>query len=334
MNTFMNFFHNPFHPRSAIRATIPFLASALSGLIFLSPGVQAQSLSGIKIGDNISNSSSIGMKPVAQNQSGLYTMRRWTLADGNDLSITAERKSGRIVYAESNWGGGSGGRAADFPGFVYGKTTLEDIMNEAGDRGFAYQQRMIAETRDGIVLFTSYEVEGSPGLVATFVTKMSRKDADRFKRTKNFDFSKVARLDSIILADVNYLDTIWGDEKVGGKGATPIRWEQSRMPFEGIWAETEAECKDKEGPNSRTVIDLRNMVNGKKTPLFDRYENHCRIDDMIPGGSDIVLKVACYEFWENFTKDEDRQDGLIKLSARSAPLLEIDGRKFQLCKKF
>jgi hypothetical protein len=314
--------------RRAAGAAIPVITSLFFGL-----GAQAQSLSGIKIGDNIASSSSIGMKPVVQNQSGPYLMRRWKLADGNDLSITAERQTGKIVYAETNWGGGTGGRAADFPGFVYGKTTLEDIRNEMDGNGFAYKERMFAETRDGLVLFNSYEVEGSPGLVATFVTKISRKDADRFKRTKNFDLGKTARLDSIILADVNYLDAIWGDEKLKAESTTPIRWEQSRMAFEGIWAQTQAECKDEEGPNSRTVIDLRNMVNGKKTPLFDQYENHCKIADIIPGGIDIVLKVSCYEFWEKFEKDQDRQDGLIKLSARSAPLLEIEGKKYQLCKK-
>lgn len=317
-----------FTVRQISAAFIPTIASLL-----VSFNVQAQSLSGLKIGDNISASARIGLKPVAENQSGPFIMRRWTFPDGNDLSITAHRQSGKIIYAESNWGGRTSGRAADFPGFMYGKTTLSEIRQEFGSNGFAYKEHMFAETPDGLALFNSYEVEGSPGLVATFVTRLSHKDTEKFKRSKNFDLGSAARLDTIILADASYLDAIWGEEKLRDKATPAIHWEQSRMPFEGVWAETEAECKDEEGPNSRTLIDLQNTIKGKKVPLFDQYENHCRIDDIIPGGADLVLKVGCYEFWENFEKDKGRQDGLIKLSARSAPLLEIDGKKYQLCKK-
>jgi len=305
--------------------------AVLAGLLLCAPA-QAQSLSGASIGGNIEAAAKeIGSKPIARETSGPFEMRKWKLADGNDLSLTAERKTGKIVYAETNWNGGVSGRTSDFPGFTYGKTTLGEIRNQFGSNGFAYQQRMFLDTPDGIVMFTSWEVEDS-GVIATFVTKMSKKDSQAFKRSKNFDIDKAAKLDTIIIANADYLDSIWGEEKHKSPDLKPIRWELSRMAFEGIWAETEAECKDEEGPNSRTLIDLQNLAKGKKLPIFDQYENHCRIEDMIPAGIDIGLKVTCFEFWEKLEKNEDGQQGLVKLSARSAPLLEIDGKKYQLCK--
>ncbi len=41
----------------------------------------------------------------------------------------------------------------------------------------------------------------------------------------NLDLNRAARLDSIILADAGYLDTIWGDGKLKDKAYKPIRWE-------------------------------------------------------------------------------------------------------------
>src|ERR1700674_2992888 len=37
--------------------------------------------------------------------------------------------------------------------------------------------------------------------------------------------------------------------------------------FEDLWAQTKEECLDEEGPNSRTLIDLSNVVRGKPAPL-------------------------------------------------------------------
>lgn len=56
--------------------------------------------------------------------------------------------------------------------------------------------------------------------------------------------------------------------------------------FEGLWAQTKEECLDEESPNSRTLIDLNNLEDGKRAPLFDRYEYHCRIEDRAIAGGD------------------------------------------------
>jgi hypothetical protein len=45
---------------------------------------------------------------------------------------------------------------------------------------------------------------------------------------------------------------------------TPLR---AAEQFEGIWAKTQAERLDEEGPNSRTLIDLGNVIDDKPAPV-------------------------------------------------------------------
>ncbi|MEI2808550.1 MAG: hypothetical protein V9G18_22175 [Albidovulum sp.] len=103
-------------------------------------------------------------------------------------------------------------------------------------------------------------------------------------------------------------------------------------PFEGVWAETQAECLDKEGPNSRTLIDLANKDKGKPLPIFDRYEWHCKVLKL--GGNDkkTTLKLRCFEFWEHLEKGTDGTDAEVALMPESKQTLRIDGKKFVRCK--
>jgi len=48
--------------------------------------------------------------------------------------------------------------------------------------------------------------------------------------------------------------------------------------WEGYWAKNRKECRYGDSPDSKTMIDLRNMENGQPAPLYDQYENHCRVD--------------------------------------------------------
>jgi hypothetical protein len=102
--------------------------------------------------------------------------------------------------------------------------------------------------------------------------------------------------------------------------------------FEGLWAKTTEECLDEDGPNSRTVIDLTNVVDGKQTPIFDQYENHCLIDRKSADGEKTSLNVTCFEFWEDFTKRVDGEKRTIKLSPGGNGRLIIDGESYVRCK--
>jgi hypothetical protein len=196
-----------------------------AGVLFGIPA-QAQSLSGIKVGEQVSSGSKLNARPLPSKSMDAHEARRWKLPDGNRLSVAADPETKRIVYAEKTWGGSANGKPADFPGFVYGQTTLADIRAHAQNNGFAFKERLIDVRPDGLALFNAYEVEGAPGLVVTFVTKLSKKDDERLRTGKaNVDINRAARLDAIILADAGYLDTIWGAAKLRGKAYKPIRWE-------------------------------------------------------------------------------------------------------------
>jgi hypothetical protein len=204
-------------------------AIAVAAGVLFGTSAQAQSLSGIKVGEAISSASKLAARPLPSKSVAPHEEQRWKLPDGNRLAVAADPETKRIVYAEKRWGGGASGKPADFPGFAYGETTLADIRAHAQNNGFAFKERLIDVRPDGLALFNAYEVEGTPGVVVTFVTKLSKKDEEHLRTGKaSVDINRAARLDAIILADAGYLDTIWGDAKLRDKRYKPIRWEPPR----------------------------------------------------------------------------------------------------------
>jgi hypothetical protein len=205
-------------------------AIAVAAGVLFGTSAQAQSLSGIKVGEEVSSVPKLDARPLPSKSVAPHEERRWKLPDGNRLSVAADPETKRIVYAEKKWSGGANGKPADFPGFIYGETTLADIRAHAQNNGFAFKEHLIDVRPDGLALFNAYEVEGAPGVVVTFVTKLSKKDDERLRSGKsNVDINHAARLDAIILADAGYLDTIWGDAKLRDKAYKPIRWEPPRQ---------------------------------------------------------------------------------------------------------
>ena len=179
----------------------------------------SQTLSGIAVGDNISAVKKLGLDPVAKNEMGPFVVMRWTLPDRNDLSVTAFRDSGEIVYVESNWGGQQSGAFSDYPGFTYGNTTLTDIRAKFRTNGFAYKERgAVAEVPDGVLFLNSFEVNEKPDLPAPFITKVSRKNLD----PKNP--AAAAKLDTIIIGSKRYLDVVWGEDKAYDSNYRKIDW--------------------------------------------------------------------------------------------------------------
>ena len=108
----------------------------------------------------------------------------------------------------------------------------------------------------------------------------------------------------------------------------PLRASES---FEGVWAKTQAECRDEEGPNSRTLIDLGHTIDGKPTPIFDQYEHHCRIDRKSSAGGGTSLAATCFEFWEDFAKGVEGRKTTIKLAPAPRSALKIDGTLYRRC---
>jgi len=102
-------------------------------------------------------------------------------------------------------------------------------------------------------------------------------------------------------------------------------------PFEGVWARTGKECRDQDGPTSRTLIDLGNVIAGKPVPIFDQYENHCRIGRKTAAGGVTSLAATCFEFWEDFTKGVGARKVTIRLAPGPDGTLRIDGKLYRRC---
>lgn len=104
-------------------------------------------------------------------------------------------------------------------------------------------------------------------------------------------------------------------------------------PFDGLWASAKKDCRDNDGPDRKTMIDLDNVIKGKPAPLVDRYENHCRIDRKTPAGNGLVLSATCFEFWDDYTKGVNGSKVTIKLAPGANGTIKIDGKSYLLCKR-
>lgn len=102
--------------------------------------------------------------------------------------------------------------------------------------------------------------------------------------------------------------------------------------FEGKWAQTRKECRDVDGPNSRTLIDLANKENGKAAPLFDQYEHHCWIERVSRSGAAAKLSLRCFEFWDDYRANKNSRRETAKLSSLGKDRLRIDGKSYLRCR--
>jgi hypothetical protein len=196
------------------------LLSIISFIVFVSIGVNAQDLSGIHVGDNISAAIRLHGS-FSTSQAGPFMARKWKLADGNDLSVTATA-GGTVMYVETDWRGNQGGSYSDFPGFYYGRTTLVEIRKRLGSNGFTFNDRIASPGPDGsIVMFNSYEIIGLDNTIVTFVTKIDRKD---FPAARAAGPGLYAKLVGVVLGYPEYLRNIWGSQLTFDPAYQKIQW--------------------------------------------------------------------------------------------------------------
>jgi hypothetical protein len=190
---------------------VSILFSALA-VAMIGSAAHAQSVSSLHVGDDLAAAAAVvakgGLEPIAQEDLGAYVAVKWRLPDSNEVSVTASRDTEKIVHVEANWGRDRNATFTDVPGLLFGTTTLNDIRRRFANNGFAYQNwRSTAQTDDGMIAMNSYEIADSH-LVVTFITRM---DPGALKGPKNI--GTALKLDTIIVADADYLDTIWGKGK-------------------------------------------------------------------------------------------------------------------------
>ena len=103
--------------------------------------------------------------------------------------------------------------------------------------------------------------------------------------------------------------------------------------FDGLWATSKKDCRNQDGPDSKTFIDLENVIKGKPAPLVDSYENHCRVDRTTPAGDGLVLSTTCFEFWDDYNKGENGRKVTIRLLSGPKDTIKIDGKSYLLCQR-
>jgi len=108
--------------------------------------------------------------------------------------------------------------------------------------------------------------------------------------------------------------------------AAPEKWE-------GYWAKTRKECRYSDGPDSKTMIDLRNVENGKPAPLYDQYENHCRIDSHATKGNATKLKLTCFEFWDDYRAKKNPRRDTVAITPLDQDRIHINGAAYIRCRK-
>ncbi len=106
----------------------------------------------------------------------------------------------------------------------------------------------------------------------------------------------------------------------------------ARDPWEGLWATSAKECLDPEGPNRNTYIDTKFRDRDKIKSLFDQYEHHCKIDDMITSGLKISLTMTCYEMWENFQNEQEGFPETAQIEFIKYGSIRINGEQYDRCR--
>lgn len=103
--------------------------------------------------------------------------------------------------------------------------------------------------------------------------------------------------------------------------------------WEGYWAKNRKECRPSDGPDSKTMIDLKNAENGKPAPLYDQYENHCRIDSHATRGNATTLKLTCFEFWDDYKARKNPRHDTINMTVLDQNSIRLNGAAYIRCRK-
>jgi hypothetical protein len=103
--------------------------------------------------------------------------------------------------------------------------------------------------------------------------------------------------------------------------------------WEGLWAKTAKECRSREGADSKTMIDVRGSEDGRPAPLYDQYENHCRIDSHATQGNVITLRLTCYEFWDDYKAKKNPRRDTVTMTPLDQQKILMNGKPYIRCKK-
>lgn len=105
-----------------------------------------------------------------------------------------------------------------------------------------------------------------------------------------------------------------------------------RAAWEGYWATNKHECRPTDLPSAKTLIDLQHRERGRARPLFDQYEHHCEITGYRKASGTTILRLACFEFWEDFQRNKGGAPQRVKVQIENANAIIANGEKLIRCR--
>ena len=81
------------------------------------------------------------------------------------------------------------------------------------------------------------------------------------------------------------------------------------------------------------MIDLKNSENGKPAPLYDQYENHCRVDRRATRGNATTLKLTCFEFRDDYRAKKNSRRDTVMVTSVDQNRIRINGAAYNQVKK-
>jgi len=202
-----------------------FALSACALIALFSAPAGCQSLAGLKPGDLPSAVDRSRWKLIASDGAETFRQEKYRDPYGTTLAVAYDRQTRKALFIEMDWAGDPKGKdAAGVPSLIFGVTTLDDIRRTMGSNGFAYESNggMIRE-EGRLVAFNAYELKDRPETVAVFITVLEIGSlGGRIPKTE--EVAKGFKLQSIILADMNYLDALWGEAKIYDPNNKPAMW--------------------------------------------------------------------------------------------------------------
>lgn len=222
---------NAIHP-AAPRARpmpAPELALVLVAALLAAPAApaRAQSVLGLSIGAPESALGGLGLAAADSIVTPKMSIRGYDLPDGGRFEVVVDRATNETVFLQHSRLGATETAVGDLPGTTYGRTTLAQLRARCGSNGFVYRGSPRPDAvGDRFVLTNGYDIEGQP-LVAVFLTSLPVDLARKFASGSEADakaMGDIAVLSGTILARRDYIETVWGAERMTDKDYRPIAW--------------------------------------------------------------------------------------------------------------
>ncbi len=159
---------------------------------------------GITIGDPIEALDTIKLEKINSDvDENDVTYTSFNTRNNNYLSITT--MGDKIVYIENDWPNESSGKQPVFTDFIFGETTLFDIVDFFGEEGFSYKGAEIVIQDTEVLFLNCFEI--NKGVILAIVTSAHLP----INQTQEH-YYKEFKLKGVILSDRKYLGEIWGTE--------------------------------------------------------------------------------------------------------------------------